>query len=115
MARWPDERSQRYPGGGPIAIQDIDRHPRADNANGLGRVDCSRKDHDALISRLPEIVLRDVFGFSVPWMPWAVVALSAALLAASPFVAVLQPLNRYFAVMTAAWLGPSRCTLSVIS
>jgi membrane protease YdiL (CAAX protease family) len=54
-----------------------------------------------LISRLPEIILREVFGLSVPWMPWAVVALAAGLWAASRFVAVLTPLSRYFVVMTA--------------
>jgi membrane protease YdiL (CAAX protease family) len=54
-----------------------------------------------LISRLPEIILREVFGLSVPWMPWAVVALAAALWAAARVVAVLQPLGRYFVVMTA--------------
>jgi membrane protease YdiL (CAAX protease family) len=54
-----------------------------------------------LISRLPEIILRDVFGLNMPWMPWAVVALAAGLWAASRFAAVLQPLSRYFAVMTA--------------
>ncbi len=53
-----------------------------------------------LISRLPEIVLRDIFGLSVPWMPWAVVVLSAVLWVASRVVAGLLPLERYFAVMT---------------
>ena len=53
-----------------------------------------------LISRLPEIVLRDIFGLSVPWMPWAVVVLSAVLWVASRVVAGLRPLERYFVVMT---------------
>ena len=54
-----------------------------------------------LISRLPEIVLRDIFGLSVPWMPWAVVALSAGLWVASRSIDDLRPLERYLAVMTA--------------
>ena len=54
-----------------------------------------------LISRLPEIILREVFGLSVPWMAWAVVALAAALWVASRFAPVLRPLSSYFAVMTA--------------
>jgi membrane protease YdiL (CAAX protease family) len=53
-----------------------------------------------LVSRLPEIVLRDIFGLSVPWMPWAVVVLSGLLWVASRFVVRLRPLERYLAVMT---------------
>jgi membrane protease YdiL (CAAX protease family) len=52
-----------------------------------------------LVSRLPEIVLRDIFGLSVPWMPWAVVVLSVVLWVASLVVVRLRPLERYFAVM----------------
>jgi membrane protease YdiL (CAAX protease family) len=53
-----------------------------------------------LVSRLPEIVLREAFGLSVPWMPWAVVATSGLLWVVSRFVARLRPLERYFVVMT---------------
>ena len=53
-----------------------------------------------LISRLPEIVLREIFGVDVPWMPWAVVGVSATLWVASRFVAALRPLDRYYVVMT---------------
>jgi membrane protease YdiL (CAAX protease family) len=53
-----------------------------------------------LISRLPEIVLLEIFGISVAWMPWAVVAMTAVLWAVSRVVAALQPLSRYFVVMT---------------
>jgi membrane protease YdiL (CAAX protease family) len=54
-----------------------------------------------LISRLPEIILLEVFGLSLLWMPWAVLALTAALWVASRFAPVLRPLSAYFAVMTA--------------
>jgi membrane protease YdiL (CAAX protease family) len=54
-----------------------------------------------LISRLPEIILRDILGMSVPWMPWAVVALSAGLWIAARTTSAMRPLERYFAVMTA--------------
>ncbi len=53
-----------------------------------------------LISRLPEIVLREVFAISVPWMAWAVVALSAGVWIAARYLVALRPLERYFAVMT---------------
>ncbi len=53
-----------------------------------------------LVSRLPEIVLRDVLRIDVPWMPWAVVALSAGLWALSRVVAAMRPLERYLLVMT---------------
>ncbi len=53
-----------------------------------------------LISRLPEIILRDIFGLSVPWMPWAVFALSAGLWIAARVTSAMRPLERYFAVMT---------------
>ncbi len=54
-----------------------------------------------LISRLPEIILRDIFGLSLPWMPWAVVALSGGSWIAARVASALRPLERYFAVMTA--------------
>jgi membrane protease YdiL (CAAX protease family) len=53
-----------------------------------------------LVSRLPEIILREIFSLSVPWMPWAVVVLSGLLWLAARFVGRLRPLERYLAVMT---------------
>jgi membrane protease YdiL (CAAX protease family) len=53
-----------------------------------------------LISRLPEIVMREVLGISTPWMPWAVIAITAALWLIARFAAALRPLERYFIVMT---------------
>ena len=53
-----------------------------------------------LVSRLPEIVLRDISGRSVPWMPWAVVALSGGLVILTSLAPALRPLQRYFVVMT---------------
>ena len=54
-----------------------------------------------LVSRLPEIILRDVFALSVPWMPWAVLALTVLLWVASRLILTVRPLERYFAVMSA--------------
>lgn len=53
-----------------------------------------------LVSRLPEIVLRELFALSVPWMAWVVVAMSAALWVGARAVAALRPLERYFAILT---------------
>lgn len=54
-----------------------------------------------LVSRLPEIVLREIFGISVPWMAWAVVGVTATLWIGTRFVEALRPLGRYLVVMTA--------------
>jgi membrane protease YdiL (CAAX protease family) len=53
-----------------------------------------------LVSRLPEIVLREGFGLSVPWMPAAVVGVSGLLWLASRFLRLLRPLSGYLAIMT---------------
>jgi membrane protease YdiL (CAAX protease family) len=53
-----------------------------------------------LVSRLPEIILREVFAITVPWMAWAVVGVSLVFWLASRAIAALRPLERYFAVMT---------------
>ena len=53
-----------------------------------------------LVSRLPEIILQEIFAITIPWMAWAVVGLSAALWIAARYVAILKPLERYFAVLT---------------
>jgi membrane protease YdiL (CAAX protease family) len=52
-----------------------------------------------LISRLPEIVAREVLSLDVPWMGWAVVAWTAVFWLAARFVAALRPLERFLAVM----------------
>ncbi len=54
-----------------------------------------------LVSRLPEIVLRDVLRVEVPWMPWAVLAIAAALWVVARALPAFAPLHGYFAVMTA--------------
>ncbi len=53
-----------------------------------------------LISRLPEIILRDILRIDVPWMPWAVVLLTAALWLLSRVVPRMRSLDRYLLVMT---------------
>jgi len=57
------------------------------------------------ISRLPEIVLRDILGLDVAWYDWAIVALAAALWFASRLLDFLRPLERYLAVMAAIALA----------
>jgi membrane protease YdiL (CAAX protease family) len=52
-----------------------------------------------LISALPQIVLQEFLGIAVPWMPWAIVAVTAALWLASRSVPMLAPLERFLAVM----------------
>jgi membrane protease YdiL (CAAX protease family) len=52
-----------------------------------------------LISRLPEIIARDILLLDVPWMAWATAALTALLWLASRTVAPLRPLERFLAVM----------------
>lgn len=52
-----------------------------------------------LISRLPEIVAREVLRLDVPWMAWAIVAVTVLLWAASRLVPALRPLERFLAVM----------------
>lgn len=52
-----------------------------------------------LISRLPEIVARELFRLDVPWMGWAITALTVVLWVAARFVPALKPLERFLAVM----------------
>jgi membrane protease YdiL (CAAX protease family) len=58
-----------------------------------------------LISRLPEIVARDVLALQVPGYAWASVALTAALWLASRGAALLRPLERFLAVMVGVTLA----------
>jgi hypothetical protein len=53
-----------------------------------------------LVSRLPEIVLREAFGLGVEWMPAAVVGTSAVLWFAAAVIPVLRPLGGFLGVMT---------------
>jgi membrane protease YdiL (CAAX protease family) len=52
-----------------------------------------------LISRLPEIVVREVLAVDVPWMSWAIVAATVLLWLGARFVAALRPFERFLAVM----------------
>ena len=54
-----------------------------------------------LISRLPEIVARELLSLDVPWMGWAIVGLTIGLWAAARVVPVLRTLERFLAVMVA--------------
>lgn len=57
------------------------------------------------ISRLPEIVARELLQLDVPWMQWAVVGLTAGLWAASRVIGQLRPFERFLAVMVAVNLA----------
>lgn len=87
-------------GGASVPVTAVSTEPDVDAASS-SRLLAIAWITTLLISRLPEIVLRDIFGLSVPWMPWAVVALSAGLWVASRSNDDLRPLERYLAVMTA--------------
>jgi membrane protease YdiL (CAAX protease family) len=52
-----------------------------------------------LISRLPQIVLQDVFGFELGFMPWLSVGLTAAMWVGARTSPRLRPLERYLAIM----------------
>lgn len=52
-----------------------------------------------LISRLPEIIARDILLLDVPWIAWATAGLAVLLWLASRYVPLLRPLERFLAVM----------------
>ena len=52
-----------------------------------------------LLSRLPEIVLREVVGWDVPWINIVWIVVAAGFIVASSVVSLLQPLRDYFIVM----------------
>lgn len=57
-----------------------------------------------LLSRLPEIVLREFFGLtSTEWLPWALVGVAGLLWLLSNVAALLRPLRGYFAIMAVFW------------
>jgi membrane protease YdiL (CAAX protease family) len=60
-----------------------------------------------LISRLPEIVLRDVVGMDIPTLAWPIAALviTTVLWLGARVVAWLRPFERYLAVMIAVSLA----------
>jgi membrane protease YdiL (CAAX protease family) len=58
-----------------------------------------------LISRLPEITLREVLQVDVPLMSWAGVALTVGLWLASRVAPALRPLERYLSVMIVVGLA----------
>lgn len=51
------------------------------------------------ISRLPEIVARDVLAIDAPWVPWAILVVTAGLWLAARVVDTLRPFERFLAVM----------------
>jgi membrane protease YdiL (CAAX protease family) len=53
-----------------------------------------------LISRLPEIVLRETLGVEAPWLALIPVSAAAALWVGTAAVAALRPLSGFFGVMT---------------
>ena len=65
-----------------------------------------------LISRLPEILLREVFGQSLPAMTWVMVGVTVLFWLASRFVDMLRPLERYLAVMIV--VGVAVASLEVV-
>jgi membrane protease YdiL (CAAX protease family) len=52
-----------------------------------------------LLSRLPEIVLREAFGWDVPWINIVWIVLAAGFVVAASVVPLMQPLRAYFVVM----------------
>jgi membrane protease YdiL (CAAX protease family) len=52
-----------------------------------------------LLSRLPEIVLREVVGWDVPWINIVWIVIAVGFIVASSVVPLLQPLRDYFIVM----------------
>ena len=52
-----------------------------------------------LLSRLPEIVLREVVGWDVPWMNIVWIVIAAGLIVAAWVVPLMRPLRDYFVVM----------------
>src|SRR5262245_18209184 len=52
-----------------------------------------------LVSRLPEVVAREVLAQDVPWMGWAIVAATIVLWLIARALPVLRPLERFLAVM----------------
>lgn len=53
-----------------------------------------------VVSRLPEIVLREGFGLATPWMEPTLIAMAGLLWSATRLIGSLRPLSGYFAVMT---------------
>ena len=52
-----------------------------------------------LLSRLPEIVLREVVGWDVPWINIVWIVVAAGLIVAASVVPLMRPLRDYFVVM----------------
>jgi membrane protease YdiL (CAAX protease family) len=52
-----------------------------------------------LLSRLPEIVLREVVGWEVPWINIVWIVLAAGFIVAASVVPLMQPLRAYFVVI----------------
>jgi membrane protease YdiL (CAAX protease family) len=52
-----------------------------------------------LLSRLPEIVLREVVGWNVPWINIVWIVLAAGFIVAASVVPMMRPLRDYFVVM----------------
>ena len=52
-----------------------------------------------LLSRLPEIILREVVGWDVPWINIVWIVVAAGLIVAASVVPPMRPLRAYFVVM----------------
>ena len=52
-----------------------------------------------LLSRLPEIILREVVGWDVPWINIVWIVAAAGFIVAATVVPLLRPLRDYFIVM----------------
>jgi hypothetical protein len=53
-----------------------------------------------LVSRAPEIVLREAIGLSTPWLQPGVIAIAAFLWLGTRLISPIASLSSYFAVMT---------------
>ena len=56
-----------------------------------------------LLSTLPQIVLREGFGLTPEWLPWALVGVAGLLWLVSNVLARLRPLRGYFTIMAVFW------------
>lgn len=68
-----------------------------------------------LISRLPEIVLREGLRIDVPWMAWGTVGIAALLWVGARALTILRPFERYLAVMVGVTIAVAGLPLVLTS